>query len=239
MRPRIAAAIAGAGVLVLGFGVMATLSATGQWTVGYSMWHYRAATWGDILFVPGIAAALAAGLAEPQLHPARRERVWGLIGAAVFGIAGAVGQVSWLASDKPLLNWTIPSAHHFSFPGWYHAAYLVIVTSTVGWAGTVLSSRVRAAPVEEQTRLALTAVPAVLVGFGVSFGAALGLDSADSVNTSAGAGSALGAAGAALVVLVLCTTVFGPRRSVAPIWRGLAIAAVATGAMLITYGIPK
>jgi hypothetical protein len=226
-------------VFAAGFGVMALLSASGAWTVGRSMWHYRAATWGDILIVPGIAAVLAAGLCDSRIPPHQPERAWAAVGALAFGLTGALVQVSWLASSAPILNWTLPRPHHFSFPGWYHAVYLVIVAAAIGGAGAILACRVRLAPAEVRDYVANLPATAVLLGFGVSFGLALYLDSIDSLNTSAGAGSALGALAAALATIALLFFVVGPRRSLRPLLRGSLVVLFVFAGMLITYGLPN
>jgi hypothetical protein len=236
--PRQAAFLAGLVVLVVGFGVMAALSATGRWDVGRSMWHYRAATWGDIVLVPGICAVLAAGLCDSHISRQRSERIWAILGAAVFGLSGALVQASWLASDQPILNWTLPEPHHFSFPGWYHAVYLVLLSSAIGAAGLVLARRVRSAPAAVRDYVASSPATATLVGFSISFGLVLYLDSVDSLDTSAGQGSALGALGAALAAFALLLVVVGPKRSLKPLVGGLAIVAVVFVGTLLTHGFP-
>jgi hypothetical protein len=217
---------------------MALLSATGRWDIGRSMWHYRAATWGDFLLVPGICAILVAGLCDDRIPRQHSERLWAGAGAAVFAIAGALVQVSWLASAKPILNWTLPEPHRFSFPGWYHAVYLVLLSGAIGAAGLVLGRRVRVARPAVRDYVARAFPTAALVGFGVSFGLVLYLDSVDSLDTSAGQGSALGALGAAVATLALVLLVLGPRRSLRPVaGASLIVLAVFVGTLL-THGLP-
>lgn len=217
---------------------MALLSATGRWDSGRGMWHYRAATWGDVLLVPGICAILAAGLCDTRIPRLNSERLWACTGAAVFAISGALVQVSWLASAKPILNWTLPEPHRFSFPGWYHAIYLVLLSGAIGAAGLVLGRRVRVARPAVREYVSRAPATAALVGFGVSFGLVLYLDSVDSLDTSAGQGSALGALGAAIATLALTLFVLSPRRSFRPVAGGsLVVLAVFVGTLL-THGLP-
>jgi hypothetical protein len=146
--------------------------------------------------------------------------------------------VSWLASAHPLLNWTLPAPHVFSFPGWYHAAYLVVASSAIGAAGAVLARRVQLAAPSVRAHVAALPATAASCGFGVSFGLVLWIDSIDSLHTSAGAGSALGALGAAVFTVVLATVVLGPRRAIQPLAAGALIAAVVFGGTVLTQGIP-
>ena len=217
---------------------MALLSASGRWTVGHSMWHYRAATWGDVLLVPGVCAVLAAGLCDPLVPIAPRERRWAVAGGVAFGLAGALVQVSWLASADPVRNWTLPAPHFFSFPGWYHAGYLVVASTAIGGAGAVLAKRVGRAVPSLRERVAALPATAAICGFGISFGLVLWLDSIDSLRTSAGAGSALGAFGAVAFTIVVAAVVLGPRRAIRPLAAGSLIALAVFGGTVISQGIP-
>lgn len=230
--------LAGTAVLILGFGAMATLSATGRWEVGRSMWHYRAATWGDILLVPAICAVLAAGLCDSRIPRRSGERLWAALGCGLFALAGVLVQASWLASSEPILNWTIPAPHHFSFPGWYHAAYLVLLSGAIGAAGLVLGRRVRLALPAIRDYVAATPALSVLVGCGISFGLVLYLDSVDSLDTSAGQGSAFGALGAAVATVVLLLIVVGPKRSPRPLAGGSLVVLAVFAGTLLTHGLP-
>jgi hypothetical protein len=235
--PRPAAACVGTAVFLLGFGVMSLLSATGRWEAGRSMWHYRAATWGDILLVPGICAILAAGLGDRRIRRQQGEKGWALSGAFVFSVSGLAVQASWLASSKPILNWTLPEPHHFSTPGWYHAAYLVVLSGVIGGAGTVLARRIRAGPERVRDEVSRERATGLLVGFTWSFGLLLYLDSADSLHTSAGDGSALGAVGAVVLIGLLALYTLGLRRALVPLATGLAVTAAVFAGTVITHGL--
>jgi hypothetical protein len=237
-RPRLAAGAAATVSLLLGFGAMATLSATGRWTVGHSMWHYRAATWGDVVLVPGICAVVAAGLCDPLIPATRREAAWAAVGGFAFGLVGALVQVSWLASVDPVVNWTLPAPHTFSFPGWYHAGYLVVVATTIGAGGTVLARRVQRASPELRDRVSRLWPTTALCGFGISFGLVLWLDSLDSLRTSAGAGSALGAVAAGAFTLIVACVVLGPRRALRPLAGGAIFSLLLFAGTLLTQGFP-
>jgi hypothetical protein len=217
---------------------MALLAASGEWTVGRSMWHYRSATWGDVLLVPGICAVLAAALYDQRIPRQTSECKWAFLGGAIFALSGALVQASWLASDEPILNWTLPEPHRFSFPGWYHAAFLILLSGAIGAAGLVVGRRVRSAPEPVRDFAAASPATAALIGCAVSFSVVLYLDSVDSLDTSAGQGSASGAIAAALAAVGLLLFVLGPRRSVRPLVGGTAFVLGVFLGTLATHGGP-
>jgi len=233
-----AAALAAVVVFLVGFGAMAAMSANGSWDIGRDMWHYRAATWGDAIVVPGISAILAAGFWDRRIPRQAHERIWVLRGGGAFALAGALVQASWLASSQPILNWTLPEPHRFSFPGWYHAVFLVLLSGAIGAAGFVLARRVRSAPAAVRDYVSRSPATAALTGFSVSFGLLLYFDSVDSLDTSAGQGSAAGAVGTVFAAVLLLFFVLGPRRSLRPLAGGSLVVLALLVGVALTHGLP-
>jgi len=236
--PRSAALRSALVVLLFGFITLSLMSATGQWDVGRSMWHYRSATWGDAVVLPMIVAVLAAAVLDRRIPHTANDRAWAAAGASLFGVAGLLVQISWIAASDPVRNWTIPRAHHFSFPGWYHAAFLVTTSAFVGGMTFLAAHRIRAAPRSVRNTLSGEWAAAALCGAAITFGVLLALDSADSVNTSAGQGSTTAAVASVLAMVVLTSWVLGPRAAVRPVARGLLVAVVLLGVATLTYGWP-
>ena len=118
-----------------GFGAMSLLWAHDEQTAERGFYYYNAATWGDGLFLPIAAAAMVAYLVlvvpdAYQRTDARAriviERICMICGL-VAALVGAAMQISWVSSDTTILNWTIPTLHHFNFAGLYHAFYFMIM----------------------------------------------------------------------------------------------------------------
>lgn len=239
MTPRRAALLAAVTAGLLGFGAQAVLWATGEWTVGRGLYDYRAATWGDVVVVPGLCGLLTAAFFDRRVPPLSGERRWTLAGGMTLAVAGALVQASWLAASDPVLNWTLPAAHRFSFPGWYHAGFVVIVCGFLGATGVTVARRLRAVPAPVRDQVAREPATATFVAFGVSFGGLLALDSADSLDTAAGQGSAAGAGAGAVTTIALLAAVLGARRSLRPAAQGLAGAAVVLALATATHGWPS
>jgi hypothetical protein len=116
-----------------------------------------------------------------------------LVGAGI----GIVTQAHWLADPSPQLNWTLPKPHHFTAAGWYHAVFLVVMTSTfTGLWGTVLA---RGAAVDRLSSRPKTAVAAAAAA-SVGFAALVILDSSPSRHTQATKGT-FGAIGLGAAVM--------------------------------------
>jgi hypothetical protein len=225
-------------VLVAGFLALTALSATGEWDTGRSMWDYRSATWGDALVLPVIVGVLAAASIDERLPRRQRERAWAIVGTTAFGLAGLAVQVSWLAADDPILNWTLPEPHHFSFPGWYHAAFLICTSAAVGAMAFLAGHRIRAADPVARVDLARHPATAALAGCAIAFGVLLALDSADSVDTAAGQGSTAGATASLAFTFVLAVVALGLRPGALAAARGVPVAALIVGASLVSHGWP-
>jgi hypothetical protein len=122
----------GFAVLALGSGVMGTEWALKKQAPGIPGWtSFTGTTVGDTLLLPVLAASL---LAVFRYLPATG-RGTDKHSLAVGGFIGVVGglavQLSWLLDNRPRLSWVLPSVHHFSTIGYYHAIFLCVVSGTL------------------------------------------------------------------------------------------------------------
>ena len=60
------------------------------------------------------------------------------------GLVGVGIQAQWLAANRPCLNWTLPAAHTFNGPGWYHAVFLTAACTFLASAATSALMRMAA-----------------------------------------------------------------------------------------------
>ena len=171
---------------MVGFGAQLAWWSTGRWQAGrYGLLDYRAAVLGDGIFIPVVAGLLAA-LLWNERHPlGARDRAMTLSAATLGALAGAAVQASWLLDPSAVTNWTLPRAHHFSSPGWYHVCYLVIASASISAAGTLAARTVRAAAPAIRQRLADGWGLALLWMCGGAFTSVLSLDGSGSSATSA------------------------------------------------------
>jgi hypothetical protein len=130
----------------------------------------------------------------------------------VGGLAGAAVQASWLLDPSPVTNWTLPRAHHFSFPGWYHACYLVLAAGSIAAMGTLGARRLRSAPPVVRRRTA-EGWGFPCCGCAVSLRVSAGLDSSGSSGTSASQSTLVAAAGAVAVGTAILAYAFAGVRS--------------------------
>ena len=97
-------------VCLSGFGTLNALSALGNYDARLpGLYDYWSATVGDGLLLPLAVASLVEVLARTE--PVGGEPGWGVLGAAIGGLAGTTTQMAWLADDSPALNWTLPDTH--------------------------------------------------------------------------------------------------------------------------------
>jgi hypothetical protein len=95
------------------------------------LYDYYSATWGDGLLLPVAVAAASYALYRARTL-AGRANLKMMVGCATVGfLIGGAYQALWLLDPNPHLNWMLPAPHHFSFAGWYHAAFLSIVSSCI------------------------------------------------------------------------------------------------------------
>ncbi|WP_066363970.1 hypothetical protein [Herbidospora mongoliensis] len=175
LAPRSAALPVAVGVAVLGFGALTVFSGFGLGTDGLpGLFTFRAATIGDGLLLPLLSYAFvraSGGVA------AFRRRVVAFT-SVVFFLAGAAVQAQWLLNPQPRVNWTLPQAHYFTMPGWWHAAFFALVMAFLGGAAIAVVARLRdegIAVVESRIR-SLGAVGTLATAFG--FMALLAVDNA-------------------------------------------------------------
>lgn len=215
--------IAAGATWILGFGVMNAfwfLSKHPQNLLG--QWDYRAPVIGDGLLLPIAAGVLVSALdiIPRAAHERRIALAAGLFGAAV----GAYSQWAWLRDPAPLPNWTLPEAHHFTLPGWYHAIFLAAASAYFSGAGMTMLWRVRSLRRTGDSRAAesLLGSPWAAVLFASLFGftALAALDSAPSIGTVATQGSVTVLALAVVLSLSLLVWGFGPASLRA--WRNIA-----------------
>lgn len=87
------------------------------------LYDYYAATIGDGLFLPVFAGA---GFYYCKINKIKHWR----IKPAIFTAIVALGiQISWLINPNIELNWTITRPHYFTYAGWYHAVYFVLMAA--------------------------------------------------------------------------------------------------------------
>lgn len=137
--------VAGAAVFLSGFGAMYLFWITGEYPSELpGLFSYYSSALGDSILLPIIGAGFVLYFLNSEHElTAKQKRI-----TAAFGIAGALfgiaQQISWLADPDIILNWTIPKTHYFNAPGWYHAAFLVLMISfcaysAARWVITVVS----------------------------------------------------------------------------------------------------
>ncbi|MFF0771614.1 hypothetical protein ACFYUK_22195 [Nonomuraea wenchangensis] len=142
MTPDRYPALAAAACLVAGFGAMAAATVPGN-LPGPDMWRYWSGTVGDAILLPAIVYGLTRGVTLlPRTH---RGRPPGLA-AAAGGLVGLATQLAWLLDPAPRVNWLLVRAHTFSWAGWYHAAFLIVVSACTAGLACELLRRARAQP---------------------------------------------------------------------------------------------
>lgn len=113
-------------VCAAGFGMMNVFWFLGDYEgCERGLYYYRAATWGDGLFLSASAGAAVAWLRlSPRFKDTGTKRA--VAAACLAAVIGAGIQASWLLNDDVQLNWTIPQPHMFNAAGWYHAVFFVV-----------------------------------------------------------------------------------------------------------------
>ncbi|MGV9977011.1 hypothetical protein ACWDUH_04970 [Micromonospora wenchangensis] len=192
-----AAATAGVGVLLTGFGALNAFEAAAQPVHGLpGLYDFASATWGDGIALPVMTAALVYALAV--LPPGRYDRAAAGLGAVVGAALGAATQVLWLRDDTPALNWTLPTPHRFTGAGWYHAVFLTVMCALTATLWSLLLARL--ATTGTECRRAAGGPVMVAVVAGAAFIALLAVDS-HGTTTSAHATRYAAAAGTALLIV--------------------------------------
>jgi hypothetical protein len=236
--PRRRAVLAGTGVLGSGFGVLSGFWASGQWSAprpGHP--DYRSGTVGDAVLLPLLVGGLAGAATRLRLDTGLPATGWACAGGLLGAAAGASVQWSWWADPAPRVNWTLPAAHDFSAPGWYHAVFL---TATSGLIGALLlvvlrrSSRLRAVEPQLLRRRCASRVVAVVSGSALAFLALVALDSAPSASTSSSRSTLLALLLTGLSALPVLLAVLGPVTVAAG--ARLAQGALGAGALLALLG---
>lgn len=125
-------------VLIFGWGVMRAF-----WEFSYkysydgmeTLPYYLSANWGDALILPTVCAI---GYVEIRTSWRSVSRIVACV-SGLFGFAvGVLTQIQWNLDMNTVRNWTFNRAGGFNLPGWYHAAFLIVMcgvlTSLVGVA---------------------------------------------------------------------------------------------------------
>lgn len=129
-------------VAAAGFGVMTALwllLPQNQSIPGH--WDYTSGTLGDALVLPLLVGALLSLLRS--VPPTNNEQFVGFGGASIGALGGLAVQYSWLADNHPRVNWVLPEPGRFSVPGWYHATFLVVMSSGIAAAYLIALTRMR------------------------------------------------------------------------------------------------
>lgn len=235
--------VAAATVFLCGFGALLIFWLAGDWPTDVGLFSYRAATIGDAVLLPAIVGILVAALRLGTLRVGSdppSERRAARVGALLGGLVGCGLQAAWLADTEPTTNWTLPVAHTFNAPGWWHAAFFVAVLASISALSLTAMVRVRAARrAGNQAAAELARSPwlVVLVAALALFGGLVVIDGATVGDGAVTVVSVGPLAVGALLVATLMLLAFGPDREVAySAALGVAIA-VGCGA-LATVGLP-
>lgn len=122
--PTTMAFAAAAAMLLLGFGALNLFWAFDSQDPSLpGLYDYRAATWGDGLFLPIGAGSLTYYVARSARLVSRRARMMACAASLAGAAVGVLIQASWLADESIAVNWTIPRPGEFAPSGWYHAAF--------------------------------------------------------------------------------------------------------------------
>ena len=114
-------------VLIFGWGVMRAF-----WEFSYkysydgmeTLPYYLSANWGDALILPTVCAI---GYVEIRTSWRSVSRVVACV-SGLFGFAvGVLTQIQWNLDANTVRNWTFNRAGGFNLPGWYHAAFLIVM----------------------------------------------------------------------------------------------------------------
>jgi hypothetical protein len=190
---------------------------------GRSMWTYWSGTVGDLVLpviVYGLTRACVA------LGPDRISS-----GSYAVGVLGAVigggAQAAWLTDPDPRLNWLLVAPHTFSWPGWYHAVYLVITAAYV--AGTAWEALRRMGRAPSSRLITILGGPGAAVAASACgiFVLTIVADSLPSASTSSSRSTIAITAATPTLLLVLAAWRLG--RATALLFRPIVWALVITG----------
>lgn len=241
-RGRRVAVAAAAATFTFGFLGMALYSLTGP-AFGPlpTVWQSWGGTVGDIA-LPLVVYGLIRGV--QTLGPDRIH-----VGSWFAGMAGSLGgmasQAAWLLDPEPYINWMLVAPHTFSPIGWYHFAYLVVLSGFV--AGTAWEllvrarrTRLRAGGLAVQdhrlqlvfaSRATTWTTTAVLL-----FAATVAADSVTSLDSIASVGTIGGALVPLLIAFLVTTAMLGSctRLLIRPLATAAGTVAVLVAAVVVT-----
>ncbi|TQJ33054.1 hypothetical protein FBY36_0258 [Arthrobacter sp. SLBN-122] len=136
-----ASSILALAVCLSGFGALSVWWFSGSHPSSLpGLFDYRSATWGDGLFLPLFAGALAwasSKLPRPDGYLLRGSA--GFVGVS----SGVVVVVVWMTDASVQPNWTMPRAHQLNAAGWYHAGFLIGAAGLLAWLWADFVQRLR------------------------------------------------------------------------------------------------
>ena len=144
-RPIIIGILATVFVFVIGFGVLLIMyyhwsnSITESYAGLKGLFDYKASLWGDAFCLPlTVGSGLTYILVFYRKVKKKKKLLFPVIAGVIGGVIGLAMQLQWVISDSTPLNWSIPEQHHFNYAGWYHAAFFVIICSTIAFISACL-----------------------------------------------------------------------------------------------------
>ncbi len=195
------AAVASTVVCLCGFGAMFTLHLVLTPVHGLpDLFDFVSATWGDGLALPIMAGALVYAIVR---SPAvRGERVVAMVMGVLGGLLGAGTQILWLLDDAPRGNWTFPRPHHFNAAGWYHAAFLTLMSATTAILWTLALRRLAHRAADRAPDRARVVAVGIALLAAVSFAVLLALDAAPNPITASSAATIVATTAGSLALLI-------------------------------------
>lgn len=225
------------GLSVLTFGYVALLL---FWTLGVrqaglpGLFHYPDATWGDGLLLPVLGFCLWFLIGRLD----RTQRYWPTwIAYGLGAAAGALLIFTWWADPHPSPNWTLPSPHHFTLAGRWHAGFLIVASGFFTGSWIELSRRIRASGQNKAARVLASPMTAGAVACTAGYAWLAASDSSRAANTASGLGSLVAIALSALA-LIACLT-WAAHRSLAKVARIIVAGMLLAAALVVftyTYG---
>jgi hypothetical protein len=218
-------------LLAAGFVPLLVFQLSGRWPGRPDLFDYRSATIGDGLLLPLLTAFLVA--ARGRLPRAAHEK---RIAAGAAAIATALaGWIlwNWYQDPHPHTNWTLPRAHHLTFPGYWHTGFFLLAAAALSALTVSLIWRIRRAPLALRQWIAESSLlfGVLFAGFGY-IGLAV-VDDLGAAGTQAGRATAVGIGFGALLGVALLWSLQAAMRPALP--SIFAAAAAALGLALLAH----
>jgi hypothetical protein len=220
------ALLAAFATFIAGFGAMSLLYFAGSWPAGLrGLYSFKSATYGDALLIPLMVGILVRTYL--LLQNSDDDRVF-LLYWAIPGVAiGIFTQWLWLRNPHPALNWTLPAPHTFNIAGWYHAAFLTLISgllSSLTIGILVGLRRLRRRNASDYRRIATSPWVVVVAASAAEFLVLLNADNTGSNSSSSGPGTFAVACAAVFLVVLVAALILG--RPALELSRNLYVGAV-------------